>query len=185
MPAVKAPTTSVGPPRRLSARSLHLKEQRGLDLSTSARPKSAIVPDDAALEEAGLPVAVLGGVDSIASGDGGVVAARPARTTIPDAVVRCTFAFFERLRVRQMPVDTWNSHRRGPVPDPAGERVERTEVEVPPILVGLAAVEDRGFQDEGAVVDGGGHDAERDVRRIERVVATAARTDSPRPRRDA
>src|SRR5581483_12453140 len=58
-----------------------------------------------------------------------------------------------------------------PIPHAARKRIEPPEVEVPPILVGLAAGEEGSLDDERSVIDRGREDAERDVRGVEGMVA--------------
>ncbi len=57
-----------------------------------------------------------------------------------------------------------------PKPHTTRHRVEAPEIEVPAIVVRFTSVEHRPFDDPGTVVDGGRDEAERDVRRIKRVV---------------
>src|SRR5436190_7951893 len=52
-------------------------------------------------------------------------------------------------------------------PYPPGDRVERAEIEVPAVLVRLAAVEHRALDGPRTTIDCRGDDAERNVRRIE------------------
>ena len=59
---------------------------------------------------------------------------------------------------------------RRPEPHASRHRVHPSEVEVPSVLVRLAPVEHRRLEHPRAPIDGGGHDAVRDVRRIERVM---------------
>src|SRR5262249_13340236 len=58
-----------------------------------------------------------------------------------------------------------------PVPHAPGKRIEGTEIEIPPVLIWLATVEQRSLYHPWSVIDGCRDDAERDVRRVERVVA--------------
>ena len=57
-----------------------------------------------------------------------------------------------------------------PEPQPTRDRVHPAEVEVPSVLIRLAAVENRALDDPGTVINGYRGDAERDVRGVERVM---------------
>ena len=171
MPAVNAPTTSETSAASSGRRDRILKQQRGLDLQHSGAPEERRRSSTTRrFDEAGLPVAVLRDVDPVTGGDGGVVAAG-LREPRPRCGGALHIPFFERLRVSEMTRGHLEFPSLGGLdPEPSGVRVERTEVEVPPIVIGLAAVEDRGFEHERSAIDPGGHDTERDVRRIERVM---------------
>src|SRR5262245_65405342 len=74
---------------------------------------------------------------------------------------------FECLWILEMPGrDLKIPVRVGLEPDSAGHRIQAAEIEVPPILVGLATIEHRPFERPPAAIDRPRYHAKRDVRRV-------------------